>query len=466
MVPSKRIMPETPPETLPEDFDFGDWEDESSQAQATAAAPPPPAAAPVESRKYEAREREVIPAPREAVSAPREVVSAPREVVSAPREVVSAPREVVSAPKDRAPIQVPPSPAPRTPERPKFAPARTNNHNGANGADADLEAFLRRLSEVNADLPHARRPEASEAANHRTPAVPIQAAVPVRQEPQPAPVKPVPVEAELAQMFRTGYEQQEEAEPEEKKKPKWVLIGAISAAVLVVAAAIAVPLYLRERTITLPHPAPPPSQVLADEVGTTALKPSPSGPASATLSANGNAPKPATANQPATDPAAAPVQTAASVSAAAMNQQLSATSQLPQGARNSSSELPPPPSGFGVAGMDGIGDSGAVGSAFKTQSNIKLAPVKVSAGVAGGLLVRRIAPSYPAIARTARVSGTVVLAATITKTGAVQNLQVVSGPPMLRQSALDAVRNWLYKPYLLNNQPTEVQTTIAVDFSL
>jgi protein TonB len=60
----------------------------------------------------------------------------------------------------------------------------------------------------------------------------------------------------------------------------------------------------------------------------------------------------------------------------------------------------------------------------------------------------------------------VVLAATITKTGAVQNLQVVSGPPMLRQSALDAVRNWLYKPYLLNNQPTEVQTTIAVDFSL
>jgi protein TonB len=86
--------------------------------------------------------------------------------------------------------------------------------------------------------------------------------------------------------------------------------------------------------------------------------------------------------------------------------------------------------------------------------------------VAGGLLIRKVNPVFPSIAKTARVSGKVVLAATISKSGFVTNLQVVSGPPMLRQAAMDAVKNWVYKPYLLNNQPTEVQTTVSVDFSL
>jgi protein TonB len=90
----------------------------------------------------------------------------------------------------------------------------------------------------------------------------------------------------------------------------------------------------------------------------------------------------------------------------------------------------------------------------------------VSAGVAGGNLIRKVRPIYPEIAKAARVSGTVVLAATITRDGFVTNLQVVSGPQMLRQAAIDAVRDWRYRPYLLNNQPMEVQTTIDVDFNL
>jgi protein TonB len=72
---------------------------------------------------------------------------------------------------------------------------------------------------------------------------------------------------------------------------------------------------------------------------------------------------------------------------------------------------------------------------------------------------------YPPIARAAHVSGAVVLHAIISKTGTVQNLQVISGPEMLRASALDAVRNWRYKPYLLNGDPTEVETTITVNFN-
>jgi protein TonB len=157
----------------------------------------------------------------------------------------------------------------------------------------------------------------------------------------------------------------------------------------------------------------------------------------------------------------------APVSAEAMNAQLNAGSQLPQGARSRSS-AEPPPSGFGVAGMDAASDNGALGSVFKGESKPVIGPssVKVSAGVAGGMLIRKTPPEYPAIAKTARVSGTVVLAATITKSGRVSNLQVISGPQMLRQAAMDAVRNWLYKPYLLNNTPTEVQTTINVEFNL
>ena len=85
--------------------------------------------------------------------------------------------------------------------------------------------------------------------------------------------------------------------------------------------------------------------------------------------------------------------------------------------------------------------------------------------MAGNLLDKTV-PQYPAIAKAARIQGTVVLQATISKTGAIQNLRVISGPPMLQQAALDAVRSWRYKPYLLNGDPVEVETTVNVVFNL
>ena len=75
-------------------------------------------------------------------------------------------------------------------------------------------------------------------------------------------------------------------------------------------------------------------------------------------------------------------------------------------------------------------------------------------------------PTYPADARKAHVSGTVILSARISKDGTIADLQVISGPEALRQSAIDAVRTWRYKPFLLNGQPTEVKTTINVNYSL
>ena len=93
-------------------------------------------------------------------------------------------------------------------------------------------------------------------------------------------------------------------------------------------------------------------------------------------------------------------------------------------------------------------------------------PQRVSSGVSKGLLVKQVRPNYPPIAKQARVQGVVLLSATIGKDGKIQNLQVVNGPAMLRQAALDAVSQWEYRPYLLNNEPVEVLTEIEVNFAL
>jgi len=92
--------------------------------------------------------------------------------------------------------------------------------------------------------------------------------------------------------------------------------------------------------------------------------------------------------------------------------------------------------------------------------------VRVSQGVSEGLLVHKVTPQYPPIAKSARVQGAVVLQASIGKDGTIQNLKVVSGHPMLSQAAIEAVKQWKYKPYFLNGQPVDVDTTITLNFTL
>jgi protein TonB len=82
------------------------------------------------------------------------------------------------------------------------------------------------------------------------------------------------------------------------------------------------------------------------------------------------------------------------------------------------------------------------------------------------MLLEKTQPFYPPIAKAARVSGTVVLQVTISETGLIESPRVVSGPAMLQQAALDAVKNWRYRPYLLNNEPVKVETTVNVIFAL
>ncbi len=125
-----------------------------------------------------------------------------------------------------------------------------------------------------------------------------------------------------------------------------------------------------------------------------------------------------------------------------------------------------------VAALDdsGSGDSinpfGNHGQQHPTVRQQANGPVRVSGMVVEGLLVQKTLPVYPAIARATRTQGTVVLQATISRNGTIENLRVVSGSTMLQQAALDAVKTWRYRPYLLSGEPVEVETTVNVVFKL
>jgi protein TonB len=116
-------------------------------------------------------------------------------------------------------------------------------------------------------------------------------------------------------------------------------------------------------------------------------------------------------------------------------------------------------------GIGAIIDSVGTGRPAVVKQKAPISLNVPSSVIAGNLLAKTL-PQYPAIAKTAHIQGIVVLQATISKSGSIQNLRVISGPPMLQPAAMDAVRSWRYKPYLLNGEPVEVETTINVVFNL
>lgn len=122
---------------------------------------------------------------------------------------------------------------------------------------------------------------------------------------------------------------------------------------------------------------------------------------------------------------------------------------------------------LGPGTAEHIGDGGGAGTALIATA--KVAPpgrVRVSAGVVRANCISCPQPTYPAVARAVHQSGTVVLDAVISKAGTIENLQVLSGPQLLQRAAMDAVRNWRYKPTVLSGQPVEVQAEINVVFKL
>jgi protein TonB len=132
--------------------------------------------------------------------------------------------------------------------------------------------------------------------------------------------------------------------------------------------------------------------------------------------------------------------------------------------------LPPGVMSLGDSGrfaLSGTGCDPFNCSAVRTVVSQAAQPMlQVSKGVMAGLLIRRVIPIYPSIGRAVRAQGTVQLQATISREGTIENLRAVSGPPILQQAAIDAVKQWRYRPYLLNGEPVEVETTINVEFKL
>jgi protein TonB len=124
----------------------------------------------------------------------------------------------------------------------------------------------------------------------------------------------------------------------------------------------------------------------------------------------------------------------------------------------------------GVAGgsMGGVigGVIGGTSTAAPPPPRPTVTRTRVGGAVQNAKLVNKVQPLYPPLARQTRISGTVKLHAIIGKDGSVQQLQVVSGHPLLVQSALDAVKQWRYQPTLLNGDPVEVDTEIDVIFTL
>ncbi len=128
--------------------------------------------------------------------------------------------------------------------------------------------------------------------------------------------------------------------------------------------------------------------------------------------------------------------------------------------------------GFAVPGGIGLGGSGLqIASLLPPPPRPNAPPpptrpIIVSGGVSQGLLVQQVRPVYPALAIAAHVQGAVVLSALISRGGTIENLRLVSGHPMLVAAAVEAVRQWRYRPYLLNGAPVAVETQITVNFTL
>jgi protein TonB len=174
-------------------------------------------------------------------------------------------------------------------------------------------------------------------------------------------------------------------------------------------------------------------------------------------------------------PAAAPIKIVKMVSEV-VNGQLRAPTKIPDKVQMIKEDENPPDLGGGVPGgvPGGIagGSAGGVIGGILSSAAVAVPKaatptrVRVSQGVSAGLLIRKVQPNYPQLAKQARIQGQVVLQAEISKDGTIQNLQLISGHPMLAPAAIEAVKQWRYKPYLLNGEPVAVDTQVIVNFSL
>jgi periplasmic protein TonB len=238
-----------------------------------------------------------------------------------------------------------------------------------------------------------------------------------------------------------------EVDSTEKRRRKWAAISTILLQTLFVGAVLMVPLMFTEALPTAsqfvtflvapPPPPPPPSA------------------------------------------AAAPLKVIRQVQSDILDGRLRAPGRIPQKIAMIKEDEAPPAmfSGGGViGGVPGGELGGVIGGIISSVPHIAMLPklsppgpakrMRISQGVSEGQKIYSPDPIYPRIARDARVQGVVILRAIISKTGQIQNLEVVSGHPMLVPAAIQAVKQWRYRPFLLTGEPVEVETGVTVTFHL
>jgi protein TonB len=487
------------PDTLPEDF--GEWDNGESQSDLSAGSNGMEAAlAPAPRQSAPILEPRVVVTPK--VEAMRREPSplAPQPTPQQDQEAFLRQLHAIGNGLDRSGLERPSSPAPqaqqaaRTAKEPAFAPAQSNG-SGANGsrnalspapkangtraaqsaspasASTDDEAFLRQLKEIGSALNSQPAPTQGRSASRATEEVATPQARSNVDEGRRWPAKPVLATAGAGGAAAVGFPSfhsgLEEAGDENPLRKKWMMIAAVSLASIVLLAFLGMRFFgsskpsLAKQSVTVVQPTVTETDPVVDT-----RKPSPS-----IQLATGKPPAPTQDEMAAAAAAPAPVDTNSTPSPEAaqnMSDQLAASPRISRDIKEKAKEDAPPPAAFSADGMSG---SSAVNPVFGKQSHPTISyvapqPVAISAGVAGGLLIHRTEPIYPQIAKATRVEGTVVIQANVTKSGSLSGLHVISGPAMLRQAALDAVTTWRYKPYLVNNVPTEVQTTVSVVFRL
>jgi len=325
-------------------------------------------------------------------------------------------------------------------EAPAAQPSEVNGFDRFPGSIAAPKPAVKPVTARVAVLP---------AADRMPPSPPPPPRKPVRRYPDPEPVY------ERPQSQDEDLDELQQLDEAKAKKKKMMIAAGVAALILAVGAVG----YLK----LSPKPAAKPpvaSQTVTTETlpttETTSSEPVKPGAATVANSPQSVTPTPAAQEAPSG---------LGNRQTEAMNRSLNAPSRI----KNDLSALggSAPTGGFSPNGMD-MGNGNAVfaggnGPKVKVAASQK---VSISAGIAVGLLVQKTAPIYPPIARSARVSGTVVIQATISKNGTIENSRAISGPAMLRQAALDAVKTWRFRPYLLDGQPVEVDTTVNVVFNL
>lgn len=451
--------------------------------------------------------RDFLPLPSEGGSAPAPASVAPKPAPGAPRPL---PRVTVPQPAARqtpATVQVtsqsnvtPIAPEKRIEPVVEAQPTRapemrtipdilkdtekskaSSDSESAKAADeSDFAAWdaanLRRASMPPVPKPDAR-PRPSLVPEKRKAPEPAQVPAKVEEPepvaeaaPAPAPIMPAierpPVSADI---FRSSMFQAEPSEAAEKQGAnvmKWILIAAgpvVLALVLLVVFTRTSPSASSaanaKQTAVAPTPATSPSQS-PDPTANDRLIVNATGK---TGNSQSSISKPSAA-QPQEPTAAPETSDPAPVSPDAMAAQLVAPTRIAGQIKKTAPVEEAPPSAPSSVSLE---DNNSVpGSVFGSGQRTKVIPhvVPISAGVAAGMIVHKTSPVYPKFAQDAHITGTVVLKATITKQGAIEGIQVLSGPKLLAPSAVDAVKTWKYKPYMLDGQPVAVETNVTVVF--